>query len=152
MLLETRAVTVTALLLGSTWITNALVFSAILVLSLAATTWTVFRPRWPATPIVGVAAFPLDTAAGWPRWLVLLAASVPVAPLLFAGLLFARAFAAIPDARLALASNLLGAIAGGLCEYASLVLGFPALLLLALGFYALALLAWGRLPQGSPAG
>jgi SAM-dependent methyltransferase len=153
MLLETRAVTVTALLLGSTWTTNALVFASILLLALLSTVWTARHRAFPGTPVVGgllvvtvlgVAAFPLDAMIGKPTWLTLLSAAVPVAPLFFAGILFARAFAGAADPQVALGSNLPGAVAGGLGEYASLLLGFPALVYIALGFYAVALVAWRR--------
>jgi hypothetical protein len=42
---------------------------------------------------------------------------------------------------LAFASNVLGAVIGGLLEYSSLILGFRNLLLIALGLYILSYLA-----------
>jgi hypothetical protein len=61
-------------------------------------------------------------------------------PLLASGVVFALSLARTRDASRALASNLLGAIAGGVVEYLSMVTGFRALVLLAATFYLAALL------------
>ncbi len=55
-----------------------------------------------------------------------------------AGLIFSMAFREVKRPESALGANILGAVCGGLSEYASLALGLRALYLIALAFYALA--------------
>ena len=59
-------------------------------------------------------------------------------PVFFAGLLFAREFRCAESPGPALAANMLGAVAGGLMENLSLVVGLKALLLIAAVFYLVA--------------
>jgi hypothetical protein len=67
-------------------------------------------------------------------------------PLLFAGVVFATLFARTTAPSRAFGSNLLGALAGGLLEYASMATGFKALGLVALALYAASWLALRRQP------
>jgi SAM-dependent methyltransferase len=152
MLLETRSVTVMALLFGSTWLTNAVVFSTILVLILAATLWTISRPSKAGihgpfalvlVSLVAVYFFPLDRFVAAPTMVKWLVAIVPMLPILFAGVLFARGFAVSREPDVAFGSNLLGALAGGLAEYASLKFGFPNLVWIAMAWYLTAWLTAG---------
>ena len=62
-------------------------------------------------------------------------------PLFFAALIFARSFKETPAPEFAFASNVLGAVVGGLLEYGSIILGFRNLLLLALALYMFSYLA-----------
>ena len=61
-------------------------------------------------------------------------------PMLASGVLFACSLARTGSADRALASNLVGAMFGGMAEYASMIVGLRLLLLLAVVFYLLALL------------
>jgi hypothetical protein len=61
-------------------------------------------------------------------------------PILCAGLLFGSSIKRSPDLPADYGANLLGAMAGGVSEYLSLVTGFRFLLFLVAGFYVLALL------------
>jgi VanZ family protein len=58
-----------------------------------------------------------------------------LAPVYFAGLLFATLIENEQSFYQAYASNVLGAMVGGACEYLSLVLGFKVLVLVTLAFY-----------------
>jgi hypothetical protein len=83
---------------------------------------------------------------------LLVAMALLASPLFFAALIFAQSFKETPAPELAFASNVLGAVVGGLLEYSSLILGFRILLLVALGLYALsyfALLQKGKLPTAT---
>jgi hypothetical protein len=61
----------------------------------------------------------------------------------FAGIIFARLFSQSIEPDRAFGANIAGAIAGGLAENFSMLLGFHYLVLLASAFYALAaLLQW----------
>ena len=64
-----------------------------------------------------------------------------LAPIAFAGVIFARTFRASRAPARDLGANIAGALVGGLCEYLSLALGFRALLLVAALFY---LASWPR--------
>ncbi len=65
------------------------------------------------------------------------------APIYFAGLVFAEAFAASAAPGFALGWNILGAVVGGMTENLSYLFGIPALVPLAAAFY-LAALVWPR--------
>jgi len=59
------------------------------------------------------------------------------APILFAGVIFAVSFSRTTEPDRAFGANIAGAMAGGLAEYSSMLLGFQYLVLVALAFYAL---------------
>ncbi|MGB6676215.1 MAG: hypothetical protein WBE44_05955, partial [Terriglobales bacterium] len=65
-------------------------------------------------------------------------AAIFAVPVLFAGMLFSLEFRTVASPSAALGANVLGAVAGGLLENVSLMVGMRALLLLALGLYCLA--------------
>jgi len=146
MLVETKAIVQFARLLGSTWAVNAAVLLGVLTLMICANAYyVVVRPRhaWPY--FVGLFAL---LGAGWlfpawsgDGWAVIGSLILQLAPIFFSSVLFAHYFAACePDA--ALGMNIAGAMAGGVLENLSLLLGFQNLLLVAAGLYALAL--WPR--------
>jgi SAM-dependent methyltransferase len=154
LLLETRAITGFALLFGTTWIVNALVFAGVLLVVLAAVEVT---RRWPTPPLrvlyVALACTLLLAALLPPELLLGLpvvprgvaAVAVAFGPVFVANLIFAKRFADTADATSAFAANLLGAIVGGCLEYLSLVIGYQALLVLAALLYAGALATTPRL-------
>jgi hypothetical protein len=59
-------------------------------------------------------------------------------PIFVAGVIFADTFRASPNKSAAFGSNIIGAVAGGLAQNLSFVIGLKALLLLAAMFYGLA--------------
>jgi SAM-dependent methyltransferase len=146
MLIETKAVVHMALLFGSTWTVNSVVFFAVLVMILAANLFVLgTRPQrlWPyyagllATLALNV-ALPLDFFLGMDRALQVVGSSLLVfAPILFAGVIFAASFARTTQPDLAFGANIAGAMLGGLAEYASMLLGFQGLLWVAIAFYGL---------------
>jgi spermidine synthase len=153
MLIETKAVVSMALLFGSTWLVNSVVFFAVLIMILIANLWTLrFQPRklWPYYTGLLIAlllnvAVPLDLFLGMGRVLQVFAACLLVfAPVFFAGVIFAASFkrASAPDR--AFGFNIAGAMMGGLAEYCSMLLGFRYLILLAILFYTLSALGLRR--------
>jgi spermidine synthase len=139
LLLETKNVATFALLFGTTWFVNALVFGGVLVIVLAAVE-TTRRLRTPPLPVVyaGIAA---SLALAWairPEWLLplpfaprLIAATLlAFLPIYLANIAFAKRFQESSDSQSAFAINLLGALVGGCLEYAALVTGYNNLLLL----------------------
>lgn len=154
LLMETKSVTQYALLVGSTWTTNSLVFVVILATILGANLYVLTRLKRPRVPLLyGLLVTALVLSYAWPisRWdlapgvgAYAAAAAYLGVPILLAAIIFAVAFR---NARLgseALASNLLGAILGGTLEYLSLALGIRALSLLAAAMYLAAFGFWLR--------
>jgi hypothetical protein len=156
LLLEVQTVSRATLLFGMTWVVNAIVISAVLVMillsNLVAAYWRRF-PEWLvvaglAVTIAALALVPLDCFNGLSGAGKLVAASAFLtAPVFFAGLIFIRSFAGCADKSRALGSNLIGALVGGLLESLSFVTGIRALVLLVGLFYGAALLLRPRLPQ-----
>lgn len=152
LLLETVTVTRVSLLFGSTWISNAAVFFAILLMVLLA---NIVVRRWQVRPSVAYALlfasllvyymFPMSRLlyASWTMKIVgvtLLGGT----PLFCAGLIFSSLFARESEPQHAFGSNLLGALVGGLLEYLSMVTGFKALVLIAATLYLSSALITGR--------
>ena len=151
MLVETKAVVTMALLFGSTWVVNSVVFLAVLVMILLANLLTLrFRPTrlWPYYAglliTLGLSAIvPLDFFLGMNRSLQVLGSCLLVfAPILFAGVIFAISFkrSAVPDRAFGL--NISGSMLSGLAEYTSILLGFQYVALVAILFYALSAIGW----------
>ena len=151
LLLETRAVVQFALLFGTTWFVNALVFGGILLTVLLAIE---IAKRTKPNPILlyailGVAvavaiAIPpssLLQLAVVPRFLV--ATALAFAPVFCANLVFAERFALVDRPTVAFGANLLGAMVGGTLEYTALIWGYRELLVLAALLYGAAFL-FGR--------
>jgi len=150
-----------ALVFGSTWIVNTVVFSAVLVMILGANFWVLRRRPGSLRPyyvvlLVALAlnvAVPLDSFLGLPVLVQGIAGGVLVfSPILCAGVIFARLFATAARPEQALAWNTAGAMLGGLAETGSLLIGFQWLLSVAALIYV-ASWACARLRvEASPAG
>ncbi len=149
MLVETKAVVQMALLFGSTWTVNSVVFAAILVMSLAGNLfagWAKPRALWPyyaglfAALGLGLVV-KVEHFLGLPPAAQLAGACLLVfLPIAFAGVIFATTFARSSRPDRVFGANVAGALLGGLAENASVVLGFQYLLCVAGGFYALSAL------------
>jgi spermidine synthase len=149
LLLEVQTVSRATLLFGMTWIVNAIVISAVLVMILLA---NLVAWRWPRLPqwsvitglaitVAALALVPLDwfnTLTGVTK--LVAASAFLTAPVFFAGLIFIQSFATCPDKARALGSNLIGALVGGLLEALSFVTGIRALVILVGLFYWFAIL------------
>ena len=153
MLLETRSLVTFALLFGTTWMVNALVFFAILSSVLAAVLINaklkLRRVGWLYAVLFALLALNyampvrslLDIGSSTLRYL--LASVFAFAPIFVANVVFSRSFRDTGHADSAFASNLLGIAIGGVVEYAALATGYQALLLPVMAFYAAAWL-FGR--------
>jgi hypothetical protein len=151
MLLETKGVVHMALLFGSTWVVNSVVFAAILLMILAANLFVLrTKPRrlgpYYALLIAALALnalVPMSVYLALPPFARTLASGAVVfLPVFFAGVIFAAAFSESRQPDVDFGSNVAGIILGGLSEQLSLVVGFNALLLVAIAYY---LLSW-RVP------
>jgi hypothetical protein len=140
LLLETKSVTGFALLFGTTWVVNAIVFAGVLVAVLAAVEVT-RRFRTPRLPVmyavllaglVLAALVPSSWLLGLPLPLrAVVAVAVAFLPIFAANVVFAKRFADTADATSAFGANLLGAVVGGCLEYLALVIGYQGLLAVA---------------------
>jgi spermidine synthase len=156
LLLETKSVVQFALLFGTTWFVNALVFAGVLTSVLLAI--EVARRWQPARPVWLYVALLASVAVAWvvpvdfllslemaPRFLITVL--VWFTPIFIANLVFASRFRNVEASNVAFGANLLGAMVGGLLEYAALITGYQALLLLVAVLYGLAFLT-GRAHLG----
>jgi SAM-dependent methyltransferase len=137
LLLETKAVAGFALLFGTTWVVNAIVFGGVLVAVLAAVEITRRFRTPPIAVMYGALAATLLLAYVVPTSFLLgqsllpriiLSATLAFLPIACANIVFAKRFAETSDATTAFGANLLGAMLGGCLEYTALAIGYPALL------------------------
>ncbi len=147
LLLETKSIVGFALLFGTTWFVNALVFAGVLVavyLAIETARWL----RLPPPPVL-YGALIASLAVAWvvpeasllglpviPRFLA--ASALAFAPVFLANLVFAQRFSGVEGSGTAFAANLLGAMVGGTIEYLSLITGYRLLLIVVAVLYALA--------------
>jgi len=156
LLLETKNVTGFALLFGTTWLVNALVFVGVLIAVLLAVEVSARIRRLPPTPVqyatlaVALAIawlVPVQPLLGLPFLLRLVAAgALAFAPIFCANVIFAARFESTGGSTAAFGANLLGALLGGTLEYVSLIIGYRALLIVAGLLY---LAAFALTPRGA---
>ena len=135
LLLETKSIVQFALLFGTTWLVNSLVFAGILLSVLLAIEIAERVNAPPRTPLLGAARIPRSGVAGQTRATPRPLASDEirgghdhhVAPIFFGNLIFAERFRSVSSSTTAFGINLLGAILGGVLEYSSVVLGYRGL-------------------------
>jgi SAM-dependent methyltransferase len=148
MLLETKGVVHMALLFGSTWIVNSIVFFAILLMILCANLYVIKAKPGRLAPyyLLLVAALLVNALVPMNLFLSLPPLERTVAsclvvfvPVFFAGVIFATAFRESRQPDVDFGWNVAGIILGGLSEHLSLVLGFNHLLLVAIAYYVLSL-------------
>ncbi|MDP9023501.1 MAG: spermidine synthase [Actinomycetota bacterium] len=149
LLLETMYVVQFALLFGTTWFVNALVFTGVLLaVYLAIEVAKRVRFRAPARLYVALAAA-FGIALAVPQHVLLelepvtrfaAASTLAFAPIFLANLVFAQRFKHVGASTTAFGANLLGAMLGGLLEYGAIVVGYRALLVAAGLLYGLAFL------------
>ncbi|HEX6139817.1 MAG TPA: spermidine synthase, partial [Candidatus Limnocylindria bacterium] len=150
LLLETKSVVQFALLFGTTWFVNALVFAGVLASVLAAIEvarrWRPANAAWLYLVLLAAlvvaylippdALLSLDLA---PRFGA--AVLIWFTPIFIANLVFAERFRNVEASNVAFGANLLGAMVGGVLEYVSLITGYQALLILVALLYGGAFLA-----------
>ena len=159
LLLETKSVVQFALLFGTTWFVNALVFGGVLISVLAAIEvarrWRPSNPAWLYLALLAALAVAwlippdvlLDLDFG-PRFVA--AVVIWFTPIFIANLVFAERFRNVEASHVAFGANLLGAMVGGVLEYVALLTGYQTLLILVALLYGGAFLA-GRAHLGQRA-
>jgi hypothetical protein len=152
MLLETKNIVQFALLFGTTWYVNSLVFAGVLV-SVYLAIELARHVRLPRPTVLYAAlvaglvvtwAVPQESLLGLaivPRFIA--ATALAFTPVFLANLVFAQRFRQVGTTTTAFGANLLGALVGGVLEYLSMLTGFRFLLVVVALLYALAFL-FGR--------
>jgi spermidine synthase len=157
MLLETKAITQFALLWGSTWVVSSLAIASVLVMALAANLVLLrieLRRAWLVggvlLALLGLSALlPIGRIAFESRVAEsVFYAALYFSPIFCAGLLFGSAIKHSTSVARDYGVNLLGAMAGGVAEYLSLITGYRWLTAIIALCYLGALLA--RQWEGSP--
>ena len=159
-LLEVKALTTFALLFGSTWNVNSLVFFAILTSVLLAVLVNarfkirrvkLFYGLLFAMLALNLAIRPETLLFGnvYTRYLV--ASGLVFAPVFLANVIFSNSFRDTELADVAFASNLLGIMVGGMLEYLSMLFGYHMLLVLVIAFYAGAMVLRSPRTRGAAA-
>lgn len=147
LLLETKSVVQFALLFGTTWLVNALVFAGVLLSVLLAIE---IEQRYRVghrgllflllyAGLLGAWLVPTDDLlqfAAVPRFA--LATILAFFPIFMANLIFAGRFRDTAEPTAAFGANLLGAMVGGAIEYVSLITGYRALLIVVALLYGAA--------------
>jgi SAM-dependent methyltransferase len=143
LLLETKLVTQMNLVWGTTWVTSAVVFGAILATILVGTIVIQLRPMRYGIAAGGLVIALLATYLMPQEWLLiesvprrlLLSLVFAGAPIFFASICFASRFRMRRESNAAFGWNLAGAVFGGLIESMSMTTGIRALTLVALLAY-----------------
>jgi len=147
LLVETKNLSQLSLLFGATWITNAVVFSSIFVMAIAANIIVQGRPMprlsllfpslWAALLLSYFVPFSdLTRLSSLERGVI--GGVVTALPVFFSSLIFAKMFRHTSDAANALGSNILGGLFGGALEALSIFWGIKAMALLAIAVYGAA--------------
>jgi hypothetical protein len=148
MLLEVRSMADMSLMFGSTWLTNSVIISGVMLIILLAN-YSALRLRITAVPwlAIGLLAgliLTLVAPASQLTFLGPLMGSIAgtvccLVPMAFAAVLFALFFRDVKNPCQALAFNLVGGVLGVLLEYTSMLMGIRALSYVAICLYALAI-------------
>jgi hypothetical protein len=149
LLLEVQNISKASVVLGNTWLVNAVIITGVLAMVLIANAIVIRWPRIPVAPVFGIliatvlALYFVDLARFAfmdPLPKAVLVGGLTTLPMVFSGIVFARAFAVSPHKDHALGANLLGALVGAILQSLSFLLGIKALLLVVAAFYFAALL------------
>jgi hypothetical protein len=149
LLLEVQNISKASVVLGNTWLVNAVVISGILVMVLLANLLVTKFPkidlRLAGACLIGscLALYFLDlsTFAFLPfASKAILVGLLTTVPMLFSGIIFIHSFARVTERDTALGANLIGALVGGMLQTVTFLTGIKALLLIVAGCYGLALL------------
>jgi Spermine/spermidine synthase domain len=153
LLLESKSVVQFALLFGTTWLVNSLVFAGILLAVLLAVE-TARHVKLPHPIVLYVLLLGALTVAWFvpPDRLLSLSllprfaagAALAFAPVFLANLIFAQRFRDVGSSTVAFGANLLGAMLGGVLEYVAIITGYRDLLIVVAILYALAYLIGRR--------
>jgi hypothetical protein len=149
LLLEVQNISKASVVLGNTWLVNAVIISSILGMALLAN-WIAYKfPNmsliYVYTMLIGVCIglYFVDLARfGFLPYFTkaVIVGLLTSLPMLFSGIVFTRSFTIAKEKSSALGANLIGALVGALLQSVTFITGIKALLLIVAGFYLLSLL------------
>jgi hypothetical protein len=158
LLLEVQNVSKASVVLGSTWLVNAVIISAVLAMVLMGNLIVSRFPKLPpaiayaglcstcvALYFVDISRFaflPYATKAA-------IVGSLTSLPMLFSGIIFIGSFTAVARKDWAMGANLIGSLVGGLLQSVTFVTGIRALLLIVAALYVAAIVTRPRVPAMS---
>jgi len=153
LLLETQLVSRLALYFGTTWLVNCVALTAILIVLVAANVYVARARPNRLTPyyLLLVATllanyfYPWEHVTSSARGTGILLSAAYSLSVFFAGIIFTEAFRRAEDKSTAFGANIVGAVAGGLAQNVSFILGMKVLLLIAAIFYVFAAICGSRL-------
>lgn len=148
MLLETKAITELALIFGTTWMVNSIVISAVLLMAFLANI-LVIKNYVPSKTLIYIfltisiilgLIFSQNSKLQFQiRYIIM--PLILTLPLFFSGFAFSNELKRVKTVSIALYSNLLGSMLGGVFEYNSLYFGFKFLYILAILMYIMAFIS-----------
>ena len=148
MLLETQNISKASVVLGNTWLVNAVIVSGIMMMILLSNLIAMKFPRIPKAPVaacligtcVALYFVDLSTFAFLPFMTkAIVVGTLTTLPMLFSGLIFIDSFTKTKHKDSALGANLMGALVGGALQSVTYVIGIKALLLVVAALYGAAL-------------
>jgi spermidine synthase len=154
LLLEVQNISRASVVLGNTWLVNAIIIGGILLMILAANVLEALFPRRLPQGVMTVGLigsclvlYGLDLS----RFGVLPYAAKAVCvgllttmPMFFSGIIFIRSFALVERKDVAMGANMYGALVGGILQSITFLTGIKALLLVVAGLYLAALVTRPR--------
>lgn len=144
LLMETQLVSRLALYFGTTWVVNSIALSGILTVLLLSNFYIKFRPPGNLSvyyislcaALVANYLIPWSDVPGSSTTVGILLCVANCVPVFFAGIIFSESFRRCGGRSDVFGANMLGAVAGGVTQNLSFVLGMKALLLIAAVIYA----------------
>ncbi len=153
LLLEVQNISKASVVLGNTWVVNAVIISGILTMILLANFIAARFRNISENAVVGcligscLGLYFLDISRF--AFLPYLTKAVIVGglttlPILFSGIIFIRSFSRVESKDTALGANLMGSVVGGVLQSVTFLVGIKALLLIVAGLYLAAVLTRPR--------
>ena len=156
LLVETKNISQLAILFGSTWIVNPVVFSSVLAMAVLANLIVARKPvaSLPVLYMLLAVALMLSYIVPFstltqlsPIWRGTVGGLITALPVLFSSVIFAKMFKETKHPDIALGSNILGALFGGAIEALSIFIGIKAMSLIAIVIYGA---SWLSFLQAKP--
>lgn len=158
LLMETQLVSRLALYFGTTWLVNCIALTGILSVLLLSNFYV--QLKRPAnlsfyyaclcSTLVANYAIPWERIPGSGTFVGVLVCFAYCVPFFFAGVIFTETFRRFQGRSNAFGANMLGAVAGGLAQNLSFILGMKALLLIAAVLYGGAAILQAFRPEQQP--
>jgi spermidine synthase len=159
MLLEVQNISKAAVVLGNTWVVNAVIISGVMIMILLANLVAAKFPKLPLPPVyallvlscIGLYFLDLSRFAFLPyATKALVVGLLTSLPMLFSGIVFIRSYSITERKDATLGANMIGALVGGLLQSVTFVVGIKALLLIVATLYLAAVLSRPR-SEAAPA-